>query len=76
MKLTQTLHFKARFGERNIDFEHVKQAIKYPDLKRVVFGGKIKVIKNLGSKTIEVVYSVKISRKKSLEYVLITVYYI
>ena len=75
MKLKLTKHFQDRFSQRNINFDHVKQAIKNPDLRETVFEGRIKVTKEIGGKTIEVVYSKEAFKDKQDEYLLITVYY-
>jgi hypothetical protein len=75
VRLKLTKHFQERFGERGIDFDHVKQAIKNPDSQKVVFEGRIKATKKIGNKTIEVLYYKEGFKDKQDEYVLITVYY-
>ena len=76
MEFKLTTHFQDRFGQRNINFDHVKQAIKSPDSRKVIFGGRFKVTKKIGDKTIEVVYYKEQSKNKKEKYLLITVYYI
>lgn len=74
VRLKLTKHFQERFNERGINFDHVKQTIKNPDSNRVVFGGRIKVTKKIGNKTIEVLYYKEGFKDKQDEFVLITVY--
>ncbi|MEK9131893.1 MAG: hypothetical protein AAB447_03210 [Patescibacteria group bacterium] len=74
MKLKQTAHFQSRLSERNINFEHIKQAIRCPDSKELVFDGKIRVSKRIEGKLIEVIYCKESFRDKE-EYLLITAYY-
>lgn len=75
MKPKLTIHFKMRFGERNVNFDHIKQAIKYPDFKKNEFGGRTKVTKKIDNKIIGVVYYKKVSMSRQEEYVILTVYY-
>ena len=75
MELKLTNHFQERFGERRIDFDHVKQAIRHPDSKENVFEGRIKVTKKIGNKVIEVVYCREVFKDRQNQYLLITVYY-
>jgi hypothetical protein len=75
MRLKMTVHFQARLGERNIDIDHVKQAIRSPDSRVNVFDGKIKVTKKIGGKEIEVIYSKEAFKDKEDEYLLVTAYY-
>lgn len=70
-----TVHFQARLGERNINIDHVKQAIRNPDSKENVFDGKVKVTKEIGGKIIEVIYFKEAFRDKEDEYLLVTAYY-
>jgi hypothetical protein len=75
MKFKLTNHFQLRFGERSINLDHVKLAIQNPDSKEMVFEGKIKVTKNIGGKTIEVLYCKEGFKDRHDEYLLITAYY-
>jgi hypothetical protein len=76
MKLKMTVHFQARLSERGIDIDHIKQAIRNPDLKESVFDGKIKVTKKVSdNKEIEVIYSKEAFKDKGEEYLLVTAYY-
>jgi hypothetical protein len=75
MKLKMTVHFQARLGERNIDIDHVKQTIRNPDSKEIVFDGKVKVTKEIDGKVIEVVYFKEAFKDKEDEYLLVTAYY-
>jgi len=75
MKLKLTVHFQQRLSERGIEIEHVKQAIRNPELTENVFEGRIVVQKNIGGKTIEVVYFKDGFRDKE-EYICITARYL
>lgn len=76
MNLKLTRHFQDMMQFRGIDIEHVKKAIKSPDKKENVFGGRMKVIKKFGNRIIEVIYLKENFRDKDNEYLLITAYYI
>ncbi|HCR52313.1 TPA: hypothetical protein DIV48_01525 [Candidatus Kaiserbacteria bacterium] len=76
VKLRLTNHFQVRMQERNIQIEHVKKAIRDPDLKEAVFEGRTRVRKKIGSKTIVVVYWKDGFRDKSNEYIISTAYYL
>jgi hypothetical protein len=76
MKFTFAPHFRERMIERGIDFDHVKSAIKDPDVDIGVFQGRIRVTKKVGEKTIEVVYYRNEFGNKKKEYIVITAYYL
>jgi len=76
MNLKLTKHFQDMVQHRGLSIEHVKQAIRNPDEKEGVFEGKIRVKKDVGGKTIEVVYCKEKFRDKKEEYIIITAYYI
>lgn len=76
MVLKLTKHFQERMIERGINLDHVKQAIKDPDSKEEAYEGAIKVQKEFGSKTIEVIYSKEAFRDRREHYLLITAYYL
>jgi hypothetical protein len=61
--------------ERNIDIDHVKQAILTPDEKRPDPQGT-KAKKKIGDKTIVVVYSEEKFRDKHGTFLVITAYYL
>ena len=61
--------------ERNIDLDHVKQAIEHPDQKKAGLEG-IKVTKKVGEKTIVVVYSEEKFQDKHGQFLVITAYYL
>ncbi|MHB8256614.1 MAG: DUF4258 domain-containing protein [Acidiferrobacterales bacterium] len=75
MKLKFPLHFQDRMLERGIQVDHVKKAITNPDSKKKVFEGRLKVRKEIGSKTIVVVYYKDAFRDRKNEYIIITAYY-
>lgn len=70
-----TVHFQSRLNERNVNFDHVKEAIKDPDSKENVFDGKIKVTKKISGRIIEVIYCKEGFKDRKDEYLLITAYY-
>lgn len=74
-RLKLTVHFQSRMPERNIDIDHVKQAIERPDEKKPDSQG-IKVKKKVGEKTIVVVYSEEKFRDRHGQFLVITAYYI
>jgi hypothetical protein len=76
MNLRLTSHFKDRLVERDISFDHVKKAMKEPDIRVSAEEGKMRAIKKIGTKTIEVVYFKEGFRDKKDEYVLVTAYYL
>lgn len=76
MLLKFTNHFQDMVQFRNINIEHVKQAVKSPDIKEVVFEGRIRVQKKVGKKNIEVIYCKDNFKDKREEYIVITAYYI
>ena len=75
MNLKFSVHFQARMLERSISTEHLKLAIRTPDKRITTFEGRIKVVKKLNGKIIEVIYSLERLRKKE-EYLIITAYYL
>ena len=62
--------------ERGIQIEHVKKAIRDPDLKEIVFEGRTRVRKKIGAKTIVVVYWKDGFRDRKDEYIISTAYYL
>lgn len=79
MILKQSRHFQDRMQDRNLDFDHVKNAIKYPDFTtRITGGNKIKVTKRIDSKRALVVvyYKDEFKINKTDTFILITAYYI
>jgi len=74
IRLKLTVHFQGRMTERNIDIDHVKQAIQRPDEKKPDLEG-IKVKKKIGKKTIVVVYSEEKFRDTRNTFLIITAYY-
>jgi hypothetical protein len=76
INLKITVHAQARFYERTIDIDHVKQAVRKPDSKTSDSYGKIKVIKRIDDRIIAVVYSEEKFRDKHNEILIITAYYI
>ena len=62
--------------ERGIQIEHVKKAIRNPDLKKLVFEGRTKVQKKIGLRTIVVIYWRDGFRDKKDEYIISTAYYL
>jgi hypothetical protein len=77
MKLRFTTHLWVRLYERNISVEHIKHAILSPDIIKTAFDSKVLVRKNVGDKTIEVIYYNKIRLdKRAVECVVVTAYYL
>jgi len=76
MKLKLTRHFQDMMILRGIDINHVKQALLNPDETKDAYKGKIKAIKEVGGKTIEVIYCRESFRDKGKEYLIITAYYL
>lgn len=79
MILKQSRHFQDRMQDRNLDFDHVKSAIKYPDFtKRIAGSNLIKVTKRIDSKRALVVVYFKdeFRLNKTDTFILITAYYI
>ena len=76
VKLRLTNHFQMRMHERDIQIEHVKKAIRSPDLKEMVFEGRTRVRKKFGSKMLVVVYWKDSFRDKKREYIISTAYYL
>ena len=75
-RLRLTNHAQMRMIERPIDIDDVKHAIINPDKIDSDSYGKIRVRKNLGSKTIVVVYSDERFRDRRNEYLVMTFYYV
>jgi hypothetical protein len=75
IRLKLTVHFQGRMPERNIDLDHVKDAIERPDEKKPDPRG-VKVKKKVGEKTIVVVYSEEKFRDKQGQFLIITAYYL
>jgi hypothetical protein len=75
IRLKLTVHFQGRMPERNIDIDHVKQAIERPDETKPDPQG-VKVKKKVGEKTIVVVYSKEQFKDKHGQFLIITAYYI
>jgi hypothetical protein len=61
--------------ERDIDIDHVKQAIEHPDEKKPDSQG-VKVKKKVGEKTIVVIYSEEKFRDTHGQFLVITAYYV
>jgi len=61
---------------RDIDIEHVRDAVRNPDSKNNVFDGRIRVKKKVGKKEIEVIYYKDDFKDKIDEYIVITAYYL
>lgn len=59
---------------RNLNIDHIKQAMRDPDETKDCLDGKTKVIKDVGDKTIVVVYCKEGFRDKK-EFLIITAYY-
>lgn len=76
MKLKLTRHVQDMISYRNINISHIKQALRNPDEQKNAYEGKIKAIKNVGEKTIEVIYCTEAFKDKGKEYLIITAYYI
>ncbi|MGB8816054.1 MAG: hypothetical protein WCC74_02365 [Minisyncoccia bacterium] len=76
MKLKFPPHFQSRIDERNLNIDHVKRAIREPDIKQDTFEGRTKVQKKIGDKVIKVIYFKDAFRDKKEEYIIITAYYL
>ena len=76
MKLKLTRHFQYRMSQRGISIDHVKQAVMHPDKVENTYENKMKAVKRIGEKTIEVVYCREGFKDKNNEYLLITAYYL
>jgi Domain of unknown function (DUF4258) len=76
MELKFTVHSRARLTERNLSVDHIKKAIREPDIKEAAYEGAIRVRKAVDGRTIEVVYLNSTSRGKKEAYVIVTAYYI
>lgn len=76
MKLRLTRHFQDMMTYRDIDIEHVRDAVRNPDSKNNVFDGRIRVKKKVGKKEIEVIYYKDDFKDKIDEYIVITAYYL
>ncbi len=69
MKLKFTHHSQYRMDERGIAVSNIKSALQNPDSVGSVSSGKFLARKNIGGKTLEVVYI-----KDQSEFVIITIY--
>jgi len=56
MKIILTKHAKVRMMERDISFEEIKDTIDVPDYT-VAKNNKVEAHKNLGTKSLKVIYS-------------------
>lgn len=72
MKLSFSIHFQQGVFERDISIDHLKKAIREPNISHSTFGGRIVSRKSVDGKTLEVVYT----RGGKNEYRIITAYYI
>jgi hypothetical protein len=68
-------HFQARLIEQGIRAREVKEAVRHPDSIEEVYGGRTRVTKSVGGKTLAVVYISDSSRGQKNCCVLITAYY-
>lgn len=69
MKLKFTHHAQYRMDERSIAVSNIKSALQNPDSVDSVSSSKFLARKNIGGKTLEVVYT-----KDKSEFVIITIY--
>lgn len=78
MNLKFSLHFQYRLAERGISVDHLKKAIRDPDVKEEVFEGRTRVRKKIDEvgKELEVIYFKEQFRDKKEEYIVITAYYL
>jgi hypothetical protein len=76
MKLKLTRHVQDMMIVRGIDINHIKQAILSPDETKDTYESKIKARKEIGGKTIEVIYCKEAFKDKGKEYLIITAYYL
>jgi len=76
MNLKITNHAQGRIHERNVNIEHIKDAIRCPDEKTDIFDNRTKVVKEVEGKTIEVIYYKDGFKDRKEEYFIITAYYL
>lgn len=76
MLLNLTSHFQLRMVERGINIDHVKRAIKDPDIIENAFDEKLKATKEIDGKTIQVIYYREGFKSKETNYIVITAYYL
>jgi len=70
------VHMQYRIQDRGLQAEHIREAIKHPDLTKTTFEGRIKIRKMLDDgRQITVVYYREDS-KGTNDYFIITAYYI
>lgn len=62
--------------ERGINIDHVKRAIKDPDIIENAFDEKLKATKEIDGKTIQVIYYREGFKSKETNYIVITAYYL
>ena len=75
MGIKVTNHFADRMEMRCINMDHVKLALKNPDLQVPTYDGKIKVTKKLeDGRVLTVIYRME-GFKDANDYVLVTAYY-
>jgi hypothetical protein len=76
IRLKFSKHAQDRIQERVLQAEHIKIAIREPDLARITFDNRIKVSKKLpNDRTITVIYY-KEDFRGTNDYFIITAYYI
>jgi len=75
MILKLTKHFQDMMSWRGLDIDDVKSAMEDPDEEIDAYEGKTRVKKDVGNKTIEVVYCREAFRDKPDQYLVITAYY-
>lgn len=76
MKLKFSVHFKFRLAERGIDIDYIKRVIQSPDQTSHSLEGQTVAIKAISSRKLKVVYARKLDRKGSIEYIIISAYYL
>ncbi|MFA6257040.1 MAG: hypothetical protein WCT29_03350 [Candidatus Paceibacterota bacterium] len=76
MKLKLTRHVQDMISCRGINLDHIKQTLRNPDTQEETFAERVKVSKNVGEKTIEVIYYKEAFKDKGDEYLIITAYYL
>jgi hypothetical protein len=76
MKLKLTKHAQDMVSYRGLSIDHIKRAINEPDSKKDSYENKIKVIKKVDGKKIEVIYCKEGFKDKKGEYLVITAYYL
>ena len=60
MRIIQTIHAKERMEQRNIKPEQVEEALRNPDKALSTYSKRRKrVLKKLGSKTLDVIYELR-----------------